>query len=246
MEQEKELVKWLESSSELVKRNVTVVTPESLGSDTLLHISTNPGIKKFIPHIGHRQARTEDRTIPRITVANSLLGCFIGYAASFYDFTNHASTGKPEDAAYKGGWTIYAIPFKECLKPTPKLVYDAKMSGEHWLVAYSAATSQYVPIKVGRVFYNAIRLVARSGKQPDAFAEMFVEVTNDGIQFSNNIMLRKGYWVIDGPMDYRVASWESDKSFTVREITKDDFMINKTRAAALLNYAEKPAFLGKW
>lgn len=247
MEPAEELEAWLETVSEKVRRNVEIVTPETLGKNTFLHISTDTAIKKFIPHIGFRQAKMEDRTVPRITVANSLLGCFIGYSASFHDFSKLASTGKKEDGSYKGGFIIYALPFKAALRPTPKMVYDAKMSGEHWLVSYSAESTEYKPTAVGKVFYRSVSMIARSGLQPHAEAEMFVEVsTPEGIQFSKNIMLTKGYWVIDGPMDYRVANWGSDKAFRVREIDKAEYLSNKMASANMLSYGEPPAFLGKW
>jgi len=247
MKPEKELETWLETSPEKVRRNVEIVTPETLGSDFLLHISTNSSIKKFTPHIGQRQATSEDRTVPRVTVANTLLGCFIGYSASFHDFSKLASTGKKEEGSYKGGWVIYALPFKAALRPTPKLVYDAKQSGEHWLVSYSPQEIEYKPILIGKVFYRSVTLVARAGKQPDAFADMYVEVnTETPILFSENIKLTKGYWIITGPMDYRVASWKTDKAFSAKEISKSDYLTSKTAAAGMLSYDERPAYLEKW
>lgn len=244
MKPEKELEAWIEMLSEKVKRNIEVVTPETLGQNFLLHITKDTNLKKFIPHIGKRQGNQEDRTVPRVTVAPTLLGCFIGYASSWYDFSNLASTGKKEELGYKGGWGIYAVEFEAAIRPTPKLVYDAKMSGEHWLVTYSPATVEYKPKLIGKVFYRSVRLVAREGKQPDAHVEMYVEIQKEeGIQFSKNIKLTKGYWAITGPMDYRVASWMADKDFKATELTKADYLTAKMESASMLNYEERPAYL---
>jgi hypothetical protein len=117
-----ELEDWLENTSEKVRRNVTIETPESLGVQHLLHISTDTNIRQFVPLIGRRQAPSEDRTVPRVCVCPHLLGCILGYADAVSDF--HADGAKQNDA-FKGGWKIYGLSFDAALKPNSKLVYDA-------------------------------------------------------------------------------------------------------------------------
>src|ERR1700741_3061096 len=101
MSPSEELTQWLETVSEKVRKNVTVVTPEEVKQDYFLHISTDTSIKKFVPVIGRRQAYSEDRSVPRVTVAPTLLGCFIGYAKADYDFQNTPSTAKNDQKGYK-------------------------------------------------------------------------------------------------------------------------------------------------
>lgn len=244
MKSQKEIEAWTELLSEKVKRNIEIVTPETVGQNFFLHITKDTSLKKFIPHIGKRQGNQEDRTVPRVTVAPTLLGCFIGYAASWYDFSNLASTGKKEELNYKGGWGIYAVEFEAAVKPNNKLVYDASQSGEHWLVTYSAETVEYTPKMIGKAFYRSVRLISRDGKQPHAEVEMYLEINKeDGIRFSKSIKLTKGFWKITGPIDYRVASWAADKAYTASEITKAEYSSAKAESASLLSYQERPAYL---
>lgn len=228
-----DLEAWLEGSAEKVRRNVVIETPESLGFDYLLHVSTNTNIRKFVPLIGRRQAPSEDRTVPRICVAPSLLGCFIGYAQAHDDFRLLPANGV--EHGYKGGWKIYGFKYEATLRPNAKLVYDANMTDEMWLTAYNAATAEYVPEAMGKVFLRSMRLIGRSGKTPVAEMEMFVEVSHAaGVMFSKNIFLEKGYWVIDGPMQQNVRSWKTDKDFAVRQIERNEYLSAKAAHADLL------------
>jgi hypothetical protein len=245
MSPSEELTQWLETVSEKVRKNVQVVTPEEVKQDYFLHISTDTAIKKFIPLIGRRQAYSEDRSVPRVTVAPTLLGCFIGYAKSEYDFNNLKPTGKPEDRGYKGGWKIYALPFEAALKPGARMVYDSRLSDEHWLVSYSRETNEYVPEQAGKMFYRSLRLVGQQGKLPSGEMELYAEITMPGgIRFSKSHFLNPGYYRIVGPVQQNVKSWTDDKDFVITPIDKADYMSAKNAAADLLGLVEKvPSYL---
>jgi len=238
------LEEHLERLSPVIGRCAEVVTPEDVGQDYMLHISTNTAIKEFIPVIGFRQAKTEDRTVPRVCVAKTLLGCFAGYASASSDFINLSSDGKSA-IKYKGGYQIYAIPFTACLAPNKKLVYDAELTEEHWLVAYSQETSKYVPEKAGKVFFNTITFVGHSGERSDQWSEMFVEVTKEGgIKFTPYLHLDKGFWKVstEGPNPGQDVN-KTKKKATAEEITKAEYAAAKSRCAALLNFTE-PSYMG--
>jgi hypothetical protein len=239
MSPSEELTQWLETVSDKVRNNVTVVTPEDVRQDYFLHISTNTAIKKFIPVIGRRQAYSEDRTVPRVTVAPTLLGCFIGYAKADYDFQNHRSNGKPDQSGYKGGWKIYALPFEAALKPGARMVYDSRISDEHWLVSYSRETNEYIPVQAGKMFYRSLRLVSQSGKLPQGEMELYVEVTLEGgFKFSKNHFLNPGFYRIVGPVQQNVKSWTDDKDYVVTPIDKADYLSAKNAAADLLGLTD--------
>lgn len=231
-----QLEKWLEHASEKVQRNVEIVTPVELEQDFLLHMSTNTSIRKWIPLIGRRQAASEDRTVPRITVAPTILGCFIGYAQADADFRVLAADGTKEEEGYKGGWKLYAFPFEAALKPNNKLVYDAKYSDETWLTTYSPETVEYTAINAGKMFFRSIRMIARSGRKPYTEVELFAEITKEGgVRFSKNHHLDKGFWKVEGPYQMHVSSWQDDKEFTVKQITREDYMSAKMAHADLLS-----------
>ena len=110
---------WLKLQLPKVVSNVTVVTPATLGTDMLLHVSRDPKIKKFTPIVSHRTAANEDRTVARICGAPTVVGCLQAYQEQYNDFHRNV------------GWTIYGIPFDEALQPNGHLVYDATRTGEH-------------------------------------------------------------------------------------------------------------------
>ena len=244
------MLTYLDTLSEKVKRNVAVVTPETLGINYFLHISSNTNIKEFIPQIGTKQAPSEDRTVARVTVAPSILGCLIGHACSDYEFLELKSNGvadpkKDIRTPYKGGYKIYSLPFKVALKPTKNLVYDSKVSDEHWLIAYNKESANIIPESAGKMFYRSIRYVGTSNNTPRADVTIYVEVTKEGgIAFSKKHYLTKGYWVIEGPIFQQVEKWTDDSSFTSKEITASEYKAIKEESAALLSVDDKlPAFM---
>lgn len=236
MEPSEQLEKWLESAAEKVRRNVTIVTPVDLEQDYLLHISTNTAIRKFVPLIGRRQAPSEDRTVARITVAPTLLGCFIGYAQADGDFRALSADGTKEEDGYKGGWKIYCFPFEAALKPNNKLVYDSSASDEMWLTSYSPETTEYIPETAGKMFFRSMRYVGRSGRKPYAEVEIYIEITKEsGVRFSKNHFLDKGYWKVEGPYQQHVSSWKDDREFHVANVTREEYLSAKLASADLLS-----------
>ena len=106
----------------LVKNNVTIVDGETFNKGLMYHIgTTDMSNKPYIPRIGERQGKTEDRTVPRVTVAPTLLGCIYGYAMVVI-------SGMDNNIA---GYYIHSLPFEYCLKPTKKLVFDQELTNEH-------------------------------------------------------------------------------------------------------------------
>ena len=220
-----------------VKDNTEIVTPESLGCDFLMHVSTDTNIRRFVPEVSKRGSDSENRMLGRVHVCPTLLGCFIGYAATAHDFLNYASTGSRDEKNYKGGFKVYGLPFKAALRPNGRMVYDANMSDEHWLVSYSPETSEYIPFMAAKCFYSAVTHVGRTGKLPTMHGLLYVEVVHpDGIAFSKKIHLDKGFWRIEGPMPENTKSFETDKGFTVKEIDKGEYFGVKNQTAALLNF----------
>jgi len=239
----KKLEVWLEHTSDKVKRNVEIISPDDLKQPFLLHISKDNNIKVFIPAISTRQATSEDRTVPRVTTAPTLLGCIIGYAVSNQDFFN------AKDDNYLGGYKIYALPFEAALKPNGRLVYDQRNSDEHWMIAYDKDTSSITPEKVGRLFYQSIQFVPRKdhGKEPAGEGTLYIEITKEeGIRFSKNIFLDKGFYIVTGPIDRNVNTWQTDSGFKARKIDRAEFMSVKSSVADLLGFTEPQPHYLKW
>lgn len=224
-----------------VKKELSVVSSAELGTDKLLHISTDPKIKQFVPNITKRTANNENRSVPRISTAPSLLGCLIGYCAAALDFSQ--GDHHPD---WLGGWYIYGIPFELALKPSPKLLHDQRNSDEHWLITYSETTRSYAPTKLGKFFYRSVISQARTGKRPFKEVVMLVEVATDHpVLFAGKVQLTKGYWEITGPEpSFNVEFWNQDKLYTVKSISKGDYRTTKSLSADLLSYTPPPS--AKW
>lgn len=236
METDKELLEErLDTMSTRVQQNTVVVTPEDLGQDFMLHVSKDTNIRKFTPQLTLRGAPSENREVTRVCVSTSLLGCLVGYAAAESDFF----TGGIKDSGFRGGFKIYAIPFKAALRPNAKLVYDAKHSDEFWLVTYNKETVEFIPETVGKAFYQSITYIARSGLKPYGYGVLYLEITkDDGIYYSKNHRLEKGYWKVEGMVPQNSSLLDSDKDVKVISISKSEFQSAKSESAALLSYIE--------
>lgn len=246
MSDRSDLQRMLDSLPPATQRGLEIVTPKDMPTGLLYHISKNNNIKKFVPVIGFRQAKREDRTVPRVCVAPHMLGCLIGYAAFLYDILNEDNTTDGKKSDYKGGYKIYGFEFKHALKPAKSLVYDVNMSDEHWLVSYNENTAEYVPVPVGYLFATNLSTVPGVNRtMPEHIVTLCVEITRDeGMQFSSKIKLEKGYWELVGPIPEQTASYKSNKEFKVTQISKEEYTERKLTCAALLNHQEPiPAFI---
>ncbi len=152
----KEMQAYLKLLAPTTVENVTVVTPKELGCDYLLHVSTNPKIPAFIPMVSQRTLNKEDRTVPRVCTAKTIVGCLKGYQAQVANFHNQEPI------------TVYALPFEEALVPGTKLLPDVKVTDEVWLVGYSAKYRAYKPMVIGELFINTLKYYATGMRTYDA------------------------------------------------------------------------------
>lgn len=228
------------------QRGLEIITPDDVPNKLLYHISTNTKIKEFVPVIGFRQAKQEDRTVPRVCVAPHLFGCMIGYSAFLHDILNQPNGVDGKKSDYKGGYRIYGFEFKHALKPNKSLVYDVNVSDERWLVAYNENTAKYVPVPVGYMFATFLSTHPRVGqREPEHIVTLCLEVTHeDGLQLSTKQKLDKGYWEIVGPVPEQMENARQDKLFKITAISKEEYTERKVTSAAFLNYQVKtPAFI---
>jgi len=248
------LDEFLSRTPDSVSKNCRVESFEESPIHPLLHISMDTNITEMVPRISTRQMSTEDRTTPRVVGAPTLYGCILAYQSVHSDYLNgkpRSSENKEQNRSmWKNGYKIYSIPYEYCLKPSPALVPDVKNTDETWLVAYSAESRSYKPVSVGRVFCTEINAETRSGERPVVDATVYVEVTlEEGIYFSKNHKLSKGYWKIDTPIfdieSWKNLSWRDDKDVVVEEIKASEFFSVKRSVADLLSLKEDkvPAFL---
>ena len=125
-----------------VRKNIEIVKANP-DYPYMLHGSVNGNIKEFVPRLAERPGPKEDKTVPRVHVSDSVIGCVEGMnELVWYLMYGYNAYGSNEKVDFKNGWYIYKLPFEYCLKPNEELVYDAGWSNEHWLVPYNKETKK--------------------------------------------------------------------------------------------------------
>lgn len=239
-----DLKKQIELYNDKVQNNIEIVSKEDLGQDFLLHISGNKLTKTiFVPWISRRQGNTEDRTVPRITCSNDLYGCLLGHAA--IDHVIFDSIGyKPIDLPK---FYIYSLGFDLSLKPNGKLVYDADRTNEHWLTTYNKDTVEYKGNLIGKMFVSEYKVTTTSKYKNSSQVSLTLIVSIDKdmtIKFRNNIVLEKGYYIIDNVPSVYNNDVGRIKNIEVKTIDRSEFEILTKKHIGMLEFKEKS--LVKW
>lgn len=230
----------LEIASDSVKNNSVIVNSQETPTPYFLHI-TGERSPSYIPRIGHRQGSKEDRTMPRVTVATTLLGCIIGYATLLDTFINQATlSGKGVYSKWKGGLYIQKLPFKQALKPNSKLVYDVNATDEHWLVTYNEDTKQFYSEVIGKLIIDEVSLKPVGKEAVDQVFSLFLEI-NETIFFSEKEKLEPGYYNVKFPLNNK-TTWKTTKEITIVSISKDDFKNRKAIVASNLSSVQQTIF----
>lgn len=243
----KQIENFVKLANDKVAKNVTIVSNKDLGQDFFLHISPDNMSKiKYIPWIGPSQAKSEDRTIPRITVSDTIAGCIIGYGR-LYDDVYYSNPNELKERNYKNGFYIHKIEFEHALKPTPKLVYDAKESNEHWLVTYSEDTKEYKGKVVGKMFVTEYIAKPRTNDFNLITIKTLIEVLDkDGFKYTENNFLTKGYWEVKKTFTPDNDKHNKETKLEVKEITADEYLKAKDISAAMLSINDKVPTYAKW
>lgn len=140
-----ELQAWIKMQNNRIRQNAEVVT-----LNQAYHISSNPKIKRFIPAISQRQAPSEDRTVPRVCVSPHLVGAICGHAAVSMDAIDSWFDKKMFEMS------IYDMPFTEYVKPNSKLVFDAEVTDEHWIVPNDLTSVTFKAPVIGKFILYSI------------------------------------------------------------------------------------------
>ena len=109
-----EIIDWLLLQNKKAKDNLIIKSSEEVGP--LYHIDKNKPVK-FFPQMPRSAAASEDNTIARVTVAETLIGCLMGYARIERDFNYRKEYSKGKDP-FKGGYVISEIDYHYCGMPS--------------------------------------------------------------------------------------------------------------------------------
>lgn len=232
---DKELVeKFLSNFNNNVLENVTIVSAEEMGQRWLYHISTDPKIKQFIPELTRRTAQKEDRTIPRVSTAPTIIGCLLGYQADLYDFLEY-SVG----IDWKGGWYIYGFESEVNVRPSKKLLIDVERTDERWLVPYKAEKWRYPAKIVGKFFYRSATAHNEGKKQKWSIEVAFEVMRGCEVRAFNGLTLTEGYWIMN--FNRSETTWKSITAEHVRQLSSSEWRKIKGLHADMLSYEEPPS-----
>lgn len=231
------------------RKELTIVTPDTLGTSYLLHISKDTELKRFIPGISRRGMRREDRTVPRVNTAPSLIGCLLGYTSDMFDFHERKPGAKYTEARavpFKGGYAIYGFRFDVALQPSRKLVLDVAQSDEHWLVPYDAQHAVYTPELLGKVFYSSVNYEVIKDRTCSRI-EMYIEVlTDQPIWFEGRRQLTKGCWRAVVNDLHATTAWNQLSDATVEQINPTDYISVKRNVASMLSLESHAPASARW
>lgn len=232
-----------------VRRELTVVTPETLGTSYLLHISKDTELKRFVPGVTRRGLSKEDRTVPRICTAPSLIGCILAYSSTLHDFHGRLTGQKfngTRQVPFKGGYAIYGFPFEVALRPSPKLVPDVRRTDEHWLVAYDSAHADYRATCVGKVFYSEVTYQVVAG-EPQHRVEMYIEVIpEEGFWLTAKRKLTSGFWHVTVTDLDKSPRWDQLTDLQVERIDPKHYATMKRNVASLLSLEACTPLTARW
>lgn len=231
MNAKEQLEKYLSNFNNGVKENVTIVSAEELGQRWLYHFSTDGKIKQFVPALTRRTAQKEDRTVPRISTAPTIIGCILGYQADIIDFLENTIG---ED--WNGGWYIYGFESECSLLPNKKLLIDVGRTDERWLVPYNADKWSYPAKLVGKFFYRKVS-TQYAGKNSTWDVEVVFEV-NRGceVRAFNGLTLTEGHWIMT--FHRSTENWKTGVAEHVRQLTTKEYRSIKSVNADMLSYQE--------
>lgn len=224
-----DMERWLNLQPPAVKKKLTPRTFAEAGP--MYHMSLDGNIKKFTPYVTRRTSNNENTSIPRVSVAPSILGCFIGYCSAWGDSMYPDISKK----STKNGWYLYDIPYRECIRPSEKVLWDVGYTDEHWLVTYDTVSRQYPASIVAKMFYSEMILRPIVGNTPRLFVKIVVEVIGTQVSFGDNTTLTTGYWEITGPEPMQVEDWKSVHEYTVKKMSGSEYAAAKKYTADLLS-----------
>lgn len=232
---DKELMeKYLSNFNNGVAENVTIVTASELGQRWLYHISLDPKIKQFVPSLTRRTAQKEDRTVPRISTAPTIIGCILGYQYDINEFL-----GNDVEDGWKGGWYIYGFESEVSLLPKKKLLYDVSNSDERWLVPYKAEKWRYPAKIVGKFFYRSATAQNEGKYQKWSIEAAFEVIRGCEVRAFNSLTLTEGYWLLT--FDRSIYNWKNGVAEHVKQLSSSEWRKIKGLHADMLSYQEPPS-----
>jgi hypothetical protein len=218
------------------KRNLVTPVERTAEHPVMLHISKDSGIKEFTPRVAARSANVEDTSLPRVCVSLSVLECVVGYGNVLWDFL----WGDRENDGFKGGYYIYALPYRLALKPDVKLLSDVVKTNEHWLVGYNRRRYSITPDVIGKLWLDETQ-TERFGDQKFQYEfTLYLECSTE-LWVSPDRKVEAGYYEIKVKGAKSDTFWNLDSDHvSVQTLSKDEYTKRKKLKVSLLSLEHTP------
>lgn len=210
--------------SPAVRKNTKVAHNSEFPTPIAYHI-TEPGVPNpFWPRLPASAAPSEDKTVPRIISASTLVGCMNG---ATYILSNARDTKKGRDERVNY-YHILGMNFEWCLLPNSELVYDAEDTQEQWLVAYDKGTRSYRHFLVGEFFIHSLAEQIQPNKDVNPVQGVLYAYINKGreLAITKGKILGEGYYRLTVDLSRYTASkkrmrFDDDDTIIVEPIAKE-------------------------
>jgi hypothetical protein len=202
------------------------------------HISSDKKIKTFVPMVSNRTLIKEDRRVPRICSAETLWGCFLGYAATVDEFYNLS----PGD--WRGGYYIYKLPCDLIVTPSKKLLPDVKRTDETWVVGYNEKHQSIVPEIIGKCFFYSVTF-KRTLTTPIYDIVAYIHIKEDMAIMDVDTKMASGYYKLSVSNISDATFWQLEQA-TLTLIDKAEWDDCKKLAAGTLSFDSSFPSAGSW
>lgn len=245
-----EMQEFVSLQSDEVQENCRIVTPDMMNCAFALHVDKNVPTE-FVPRMPRSAMPSENDTCARVTVAGTVIGCYIGYFRGERDLQDGSFQRPGQKDPFLGGYTISRLDFQHALLPNAQLVSDAHSSEELWLVPYNTENTRYKPVPIGKMFVAELTFLPVSGKKPQVRLVLYISHTElQGLWLNRAIKLPPGchkatiHWPSIWTRDMHDA-----KGVQVEPVEQLVFDEHKQRVAAFLDrhvdaLPHRPVFFG--
>lgn len=205
-----EIERWLEMQNPSIQKSVAVVEV----TRPLLHLSSNPTIRKFTPRIPKSLYDGEDQTVPRICVSTNLIETLIGAAWNFVDFQSQVNYDSLD-------FVVYGLTTDSAVRPTKKLTQEGIATGELWIVPHRMSVYEMLPTRIANL---SISNVLRKGEE--IYLDFVIELREEMLLTASR-NLQPGYYHLGRVKLSDIVNKNRDMSFDLNTTTRDGFLNGK-------------------
>lgn len=237
---------FLVLQADSVRDNCTIVSAADMGVTHALHIDKNTP-DSYVPRMPRSAMPSENDSCARVTVACTLLGCYIGYFRTEHDVTGGSFQKPGVKDPFRGGYEISKVPFDHALKPNKQLVPDGERFEELWLVSYNEEHTEYTPEIIGKFFVTELKYLPNTGRAPRLELTFYIENKDpEGMWLDKQHKLEVGYYKLTVRwVSIYARSIFSHEFFQLSPIEESEYLSQKKRNADLLELSPGPNYM-RW